>query len=220
MPRTARASLGGVCYHVYNRSNDSAILFHKRDDYQTFLRALQFATNRQRMRVAAYCILPTHFHFVVWPFEDGDLSSWMQRLMTIQVRRFRQLYQGLGHIWQGRFRAFPIEPGPSFWSVVRYVEQNPIRLKLVERAEAWEWSSAANPITLENPGIGAAPSARPADWSDQLHEPMPAEEVERIRRSLNRGLPYGAADWVLATAKSMGIESSLRPRGRPRKAPT
>ena len=78
MPRTARASVGGLCYHVMNRGNRRATVFHKNDDYRAFLRLIPRANRRLPVRVLAYCLMPNHFHLVLWPHGDGDLSRWMQ----------------------------------------------------------------------------------------------------------------------------------------------
>src|SRR3954451_10200613 len=109
MPRTARASVGGVCYHVINRGNNRAEVFRKDGDYDPFLKAIGHACVETPMPVFAYCLMPSHFHLVVRPKEDGDLSPWMHWLLNAHVRRYHQHYHGSGHIWQGRFKAFPIE---------------------------------------------------------------------------------------------------------------
>ena len=85
MPRTARASVGNVCYHVLNRGNARNTVFHKDGDYGAFLKLLNQANDRVSMRLLAFCLMPNHFHLVAWPREDGDLSKWMQRAMTSHV---------------------------------------------------------------------------------------------------------------------------------------
>src|SRR5438132_11087818 len=141
MPRTARASAGGVCYHVLNRGNGRADVFHKGDDFAAFLKLMAEANERLPVRILGYVLMPNHFHLVLWPRSDGDLSRWMQWLLTSHVRRYHRHYQGSGHVWQGRFKAFPIEQDEHLLSVLRYVERNALRADLVARAEAWAWSS-------------------------------------------------------------------------------
>ncbi|MDF0676138.1 MAG: transposase [Nitrospira sp.] len=103
MPRAARASAGGLCYHVINRGNARAEVFRKAEDYAAFRDLLAEAVDRVRMRVLAYCLMPNHFHLVLWPRGDGDLSRFMQWLLTAQVRRYHRHYHLSGHVWQGRF---------------------------------------------------------------------------------------------------------------------
>jgi len=141
MPRTARASVGGYCYHVLNRGNGRAQVFHNADDHHAFVRLLQKACARVPMRLGGFCLMPNHFHLVVWPRGDNDLGPWMQWLLTAHVHGYRKRYRGSGHVWQGRFKAFPIEQDDRLRTVLRYVERNPVRAGLVARAELWPWSS-------------------------------------------------------------------------------
>ena len=85
--------------------------------------------------------MSNHFHFVLWPHDDGDLSRWMQWLLTSHVRRYHRHYHGSRHVWQGRFKAFPIEADEHLWTVVRYVERNALRAHMVRRDEDWRWSA-------------------------------------------------------------------------------
>src|SRR6478672_3384286 len=109
MPRTTRSSQADYCYHILNRGNMSAEVFHKPEDYQAFIDLMAEAGARVPMRVVGFCLMPDHFHLVLWPSGDGDLSRWMQWLMTSHVRRYHRQYGTAGHIWQGRFKAFPIQ---------------------------------------------------------------------------------------------------------------
>ena len=137
MPRTARASQAGYCYHVLNRGNGKRTVFHKDKDYLAFLRLLQQAGERCNMRLLAFCLMGNHFHLAVWPRKDGDLSDYMMWLLTAHVRRYHQHYPSSGHVWQGRFRAFPIQEDDHLLTVLRYVEPNPVRAGLTERAQDW-----------------------------------------------------------------------------------
>jgi putative transposase len=218
MPRTARASVGGICYHVLSRGNNRQQVFRKEEDYAAFLKAMAHACVEVPMRVLAYCIMPNHFHLVLWPENDGDLSRWMHWLLNTHVRRYHKHYQSSGHIWQGRFKAFPIEQDQHLLTVLRYAERNPLRAKLVRRAETWKWSSARHWQTAdERPSyLVLGPTPRPVNWLEWLHEPLTPAELEAVRRSVNRGAPFGSAGWMLSTAERLGLESTLRPRGRPR----
>ena len=131
MPRTARASAGGYCYHVLNRGNARQEVFHKNADYEAFRRLMIEASARLPMRVVGYCLMPNHFHLVLWPHEDGDLSRFMQWLLTSHVRRYHRHYGGSGHVWQGRFKSPVIEADEHLLTVMRYVEANPLRASMV-----------------------------------------------------------------------------------------
>lgn len=215
MPRTARASVGGVCYHVINRGNARADVFHKPADYVAFLDLLRAGAARVRMRLLAYCLMPNHFHLALWPRGEGDLSRFLQWLLTAHVRRYHRHYHSSGHVWQGRFKAFPIQPDEHLLTVLRYIERNPLRAGLVARAEDWLWSSLrerGQTQALLHP----SPVAGPADWPGWVNAPMTDAEVEALRHSVNRGTPFGKEGWVQRTARRLGLEASLNPRGRPR----
>jgi putative transposase len=179
-------------------------------------------TETRNIRLLAYCLLPDHFHMVLWPRKDGDLSRWMQWLLTSHVRRYHRQYETSGHIWQGRFRAFPVQPDEHLLTVLRYVEQNPLRLKdlKVRKPERWSWSSIGKAVAgLERPKIEPGPALRGRIWLKAVQQPLTAEELALVRHSVVRGTPFGDAKWQQRIVAKLGLESTMRPRGRPRKMP-
>ena len=125
MPRKLRNSRGGLAYHVMNRGNGRAAIFHKPADYEAFLGMLaQVRQAEPGVRVLGFCLMPNHWHLVLWPKADGQLSRFVQRLATTHVRRHHAHYhvQAGGHLYQGRFKAFPIQEDEHLLSVLRYVE--------------------------------------------------------------------------------------------------
>lgn len=220
MPRTARAAVGGLCYHVLNRGNARAEVFHKPEDFDAFVDLFAPACERLRMRILGWCLMPNHFHLVLRPYDDGDLGRWMQWLLTSHVRRYHRHYHTDGHVWQGRFKAFPIQEDEHLLTVLRYLERNPLRADLVKRAEAWRWSSLAlrslrTPPTILSP----SPVKLPRNWVELVNRPQTEAEVAAMKRSIERGTPLGGAVWQRRTADRLGLEQTLRPRGRPRKPP-
>jgi putative transposase len=209
-----------MCYHVINRGNARAEVFHKHDDYAAFLKLLDEAGERLDMRLIGYCLMPNHFHLVLWPRQDGDLGRYMQWLLTSHVRRYHRHYGGSGHVWQGRFKAFPIQHDEHLLTVLRYVERNPLRAASlrIRKAERYPWSSAgAPPPKVLRPALDAGPVARGRDWLEWVNQPLTAEELAAVRQSIERGSPFGSETWQQRTARRLGLESTLRPRGRPRK---
>jgi putative transposase len=207
-----------MCYHVLNRGNARAEVFHKRDDYVAFLKLLPLAVERLPMRVLAFCVMPNHFHMVLWPYEAGDLGRFMQWLLTSHVRRYHRHYQSSGHVWQGRFKAFPIQQDEHLLAVLRYVERNPLRANLVQRAEDWQWSSLRERLEGQaSELLHAGPIPLPRNWLALVNRPQTEREVDALRRSIHRGTPFGTDHWTKLTATRLGLQSTLRPRGRPRK---
>jgi REP-associated tyrosine transposase len=222
MPRTARASVGGVCYHVLNRGNGRGEVFHKDGDYAAFLRLIGEACERVPMSVFGYCLMPNHFHLVVRPRSDGDLSRWMQWLMTSHVRRYHRHYHGSGHVWQGRFKAFPIQADEHLLTVLGYVERNPVRAKLVRRGKAsdWAWSSLRWWGRRGRPAwLAEGPVKRPRGWARRVNLAADDRVHKAMGVCIERGRPYGGERWTKRVASELGIESSLRPLGRPRVEP-
>ena len=216
MPRIARGLLAGHAYHVLNRGNGQATIFHEDGHYQAFLDLLVAAKVRFPVQLVGFCIMPNHFHLVVQPASGSALSPFMQWWLTSHVRRYHQHYGGGGHVWQGRFKSFPIQQDEHLLTVLRYIERNPLRAGLGARAEDWLWSSLrerGTAGTLLDPG----PVPRPAEWVAWANAAMTEADVHRIRHSVNRGTPFGSAAWAVRIAQHLGLEASLRPRGRPRK---
>ena len=222
MPRTARAAPGGMVYHVINRGVGGQQLFFGDDDYGAFEKVIAETLEKRPMRLLGYCLMPNHWHFVLWPENDGDLGPFMQRLTVTHVTRWQRNFDrvGLGHVYQGRFKSFPVETDACFYRLLRYVERNALRAHLVSEAEEWPWSSLwiRRFGTPEHRAMLARwPLPRPRKWLQYVNEPETEAELEALRRSCTRGAPHGSAKWVQKTAKELGLEATLRRPGRPRR---
>src|SRR5438094_767649 len=137
MPRRARISTGGLAYHILNRRVGRLGLFDKPADYMAFEKILNEAHERTAIRIAVYCLMPNHWHLVLWPRDDGELSEVMRWITVTHTQRWHAHRQsfGSGPVYQGRFRSFPVQTDEHFLTVARYVERNAVRAKLVKRAE-------------------------------------------------------------------------------------
>ena len=220
MPRRARSIQGGYVYHVLNRANGHARLFLDAEDYDAFERVMQEAFARQPLRILGYCLMPNHWHMVVWP-EDGQdrqVSEFLRWLTVTHTQRWHAHHQsaGSGHLYQGRFKSFPVESDDHLYTVLRYVERNPVRGNLVKRAQDWRWSS------LDRSGKGGAvsrqflanwPIPRPRDWTSRVNRADGKKELEALRRSIQRGQPFGSEEWSQQIVTELGLESTVRPRG-------
>lgn len=212
MPRIPRGELSAHAYHVLGRGNNRATVFHEDGDYRAFIRLLTAAKQRCPVRVFAFSVLPNHFHAVLQSTNNLSLSSFMHWWLTSHVRRYHSHYGTSGHVWQGRFKSFPIQQDAHFLTVVRYVLLNPVRANLVERASQWRWSS----LHYENL-IDAWPVPAPGEWNELLDHPLDDGTLEKLRTSAHRQTPFGDPGWQAAAARLGGIEATLRPRGRPRR---
>ena len=218
MPRVARGLADGMIYHVINRGNARQEVFHKDGDYRAFIGLLKEAKEKYPIQLFGYCLMPNHFHLLLSPECASDLSKFMQWLMTSHVRRYHRHYQTDGHVWQGRYKSFVVENDRQLLTVCRYIEGNPVRAGLVQSADHWQWSSIRErEKTSHHTLIDKLAIPIPAPWLDYVNAPLTLGEQERIRLSMNRGAPFGQAEWQIRICQQLGLESTIRPIGRPRK---
>jgi putative transposase len=222
MPRGPRHAPGGFVYHALNRAVARLPLFQKKADYDAFERVMALALEKHPTRLLAYCLMPNHWHMVLWPRHDGELTAFLRWLTHTHTMRWHAHFHtsGTGHLYQGRFKSFPIEADEHLLTVLRYVERNAKRANLVRRAEQWHWSS----LWRRHGGDAAAlkllspwPVREPDDWLTIVNQPQTEAELEALRQSVHRNQPFGSAHWTQRTAKRLGLEHTLRSRGRPRK---
>jgi putative transposase len=222
MGRPHRAAEGGYVYHVVNRANARQTIFEDDEDYEAFESVLSEAVERSQTRLLAYCVLPNHWHLVVWPRKDGELSRFVGWLTLTHTQRWHahRHSTGSGHVYQGRFKSFPVQEDEHFYTVARYVERNALRAGLARRAQQWRYGSlyrwlrgSAEDKTL----LAAWPLARKPGWMDHVNAPQTEAELAAVRRSIARGNPFGDESWSDRAVRRLGLESTTRPRGRPKK---
>jgi len=212
-----------MVYHVLNRANAKMTIFDSPDDYAAFEQILLAAIERYQMRLLAYQVMPNHWHMVLWPREDDDLSRFVGWLTLTHTQRWHAHRQsaGSGHVYQGRFKSFPVQEDQHFLTVCRYVERNALTAGLTARADQWRWGSLwrfAHGTAKEKAILSSWPVRRAPGWIDHVNQPLTDREQASIRRSIDRGSPLGDVDWIKQTVKRLGLESTQRPRGRPRKS--
>ncbi|MGD9720970.1 MAG: transposase [Pirellulales bacterium] len=227
MPRRARAIVGGHVYHVLNRANGRLRLLKKDADFAAFETIVAEAHERVPLRILGYVLMGNHWHFVVWPRrgQDEQVSNFFRWLTVTHAQRWHAHHatSGMGHVYQGRFKAFPIASDEHLLSVLRYVERNPLRADLVGRAEDWRWGSLhrrTRGTADERALLTDPPVALGSHWTRHVNQPETELELATIRASVARGRPYGNPTWQEKVARQLGVEHTLRARGRPRKQPS
>ncbi len=222
MGRPLRVNLGGYVYHALNRANGRAVIFRKDSDYEAFERILaETLEHVPGMRLLAYCLMPNHWHLVLWPRRDGELSDFMHWLTLTHTQRWHAHYRdvGCGHLYQGRFKSFPVQED-HLLTLCRYVERNALRAGLVTAAEAWRWSSLwqrQRDEAQRSVRLSPGPVAWPAAWIKHVNQAQTEAELEAVRCCIARGQPLGTESWSKRTATRLGLSSTLRRRGRPKK---
>jgi len=223
MPRISRGHLEGGFFHVLNRGNHRQMLFREPEEYALFLQLLSHAMTKYKVKLWGYCLMGNHWHLVVEVEAMNQLSRWMHWVCNRHVRTIHRDNKSLagGHIYQGRYKSFPVQDENYLYNVLRYVEANPLRAKLVLRAQDWPWSSLSKApvynglVELSRPRL--EPWDRGEHWLEEVNQPLSLPTLDSMRQSVIRGAPQGQPQWIAEITTRNGMESTVRPRGRPRK---
>jgi putative transposase len=221
MATRKRQCAGDTVYHVINRANGKLMIFKKPADFLAFERVLVQGLIRHQMRLCGYCIMGNHWHLLLWPRQDGDLSTFMQWVTMTHTKRWHTAHgtAGIGHLYQGRFKSFPVQATEHYLKVLQYIESNPLRAKLVKNSCDWEYSSLAIRNGMEEQGLKlhSGNIKLPDTWNSDVNI-IPDETTEaKLQNCITRGTPYGGKTWTNTIAEKLNLESTLNPRGRPRK---
>jgi len=222
MGRPIRTDVGGYVYHVLNRANARVTILNTEEEYRDFENILFEAIEKFKMRLTSYILMPNHFHLVLYPKHDDEIKKFMHWLTLTHTQRWHAHTKtiGHGHLYQGRYKSFLVETESYLWSLLIYVERNPLRAKLVKNLKRWKWSSYYKRLygTLLQKKLLATDSITWPDNYDELitliEEP---KKLETIRNSVNRGKPYGSSNWTAKVLKKFDLEITERNRGRPKK---
>jgi putative transposase len=208
MSRRRRPREAGVVQHVMNRGNRKNRIFHEDDDYWLFMQLLATATRRFNMRLLAYCVMPNHWHLVVWPSVVSAVPAYMHWLTSTHVRRYHRAHDlvGTGHLYQGPYTSVAVQSDSHVLTVLRYVEGNPVRAGLVQRAEEWPWSSVSEMSLGFGRFTSDGPLPRPKNWRDHVNST--ANAIARLRRAIRLSEPFGTPAWTLQTAERLAHSSN------------
>jgi len=219
MPRQRRVKAPGLVFHVLNRAAKRARLFANSRDYAAFEQLLAEGVASYHVALFAYCIMPNHWHLLLAPNADGALSRFMHWLTTTHSRRWQLVHdvEGTGAVYQGRFRSIPVSNDEHFLWVRRYIERNALRAHLVERAEAWRWSSLWHECRHPDAQwLASSPVTIPVNWTEHVNVPQTDAELNAFRRAVQNGEPFGPTEWGQRLAREFKLHTG-RPRGRPRR---
>jgi putative transposase len=227
MARLPRLALAGHLHHLIHRGHNLQPIVIDDEDRKTLLAALQDSAATHRVAVHAYVVMPNHLHLLATPSSNDGLSRMMQALGRRYVSAFNLRHGRLGTLWEGRFRAAPLEADSHLLAVMRSIELNPQRAGLSVEPGDFAWSSAAHhlgrrrdPIVSDPPGfwaLGNTPFERELAWRRWLEEGESEVERQRLIDSALKGWPLGSARFLQSLAEISVRPMSPRPRGRPRK---
>lgn len=222
MPRNARVDVGGEIYHVINRANGRFQIFDTDEDYQLFEQLLLETKELLDMRILAYELMPNHWHLVLYPKNDGDLGAFMHRLSNAHTRKVhaRTNTNGSGHLYQGRYKSFLVDSEKYLLAIIKYTERNAVRAKFVRFCEDWRWGSAwlrIHGTAQQKKLLDPIPTQLPDDHAEWINTAEKLDDLDTIRTSTNKSVPYGSGPWVEKMVLIHHLESTLKSPGRPKK---
>ena len=222
MARSARTDVGNYPYHVINRAIGRLKIFSSAKDYILFLELLADAAGELNMRVLAFVVMPNHWHLVLYPRNDGDMGLFMHKLTNSHTRKVHAMTKttGTGPLYQGRYKSFLIQQDKHLLTVIKYVERNPVRARLLKTCEDYRWGSAwirkygskKQKKLLANP-----PVEFPGAYFSWINQAEAEADQGRVRESVKRGSPLGTETWVTKMVGKHDLSSTIRPPGRPKK---
>ena len=209
----------GYIYHVLNRGVKRQQLFFCDDDYAAFEALVEETLERTPLAILTYELMPNHWHFVAQPADNRELPDFFHDLTSTHAKRFHAARNstGEGHVYQDRYKSFPVESDAHLLSLCRYVERNALQAGLVQRAEDWRWSGLWRRIRQLDGWLKSDwPVPRPDDWIERVNERLTTSELARIQTSVRRGRPLGTPEWTRTVAQQLGLQHTVRAPGRPR----
>jgi len=221
MPRLARTVFADIPHHITQRGNRSEDVFFSDEDYLTYLEWLHDYSQQHQLEILAYCLMTNHIHLVVVPGNENSLQQVLKPLHMRYAQRINRMKRWKGHFWQGRFFSSPLDEN-YMWAAIRYVERNPVRARMVMKAERYPWSSAASHCGLVNDRVLSTQAKwmkltdQVDDWSGWLAKGESPSEFTLVRRNIEKGLPCGSDRFIKNLEKMIGRSLQFRPQGRPR----
>jgi putative transposase len=223
MPRIARTVFADLPHHITQRGNRREDVFFNDEDRATYLKWLGEYAAKFKVEVAAYCLMTNHVHLILIPSTADGLQKLLKPLHMRYAQRLNRARGQQGHVWQGRYFSSVLDDD-YLRAALRYVERNPVRARMVKKAETYEWSSAAGHCGhVKHSLLKPAPAWRKAmddisDWSTWLAEPDEETKLLVLRRNAVMGLPCGSEKFIRKIEKRVGHNLHFNPIGRPKKA--
>ena len=220
MPRIARLVVTDYPYHITQRGNYRQEVFVTDDDYRFYLRHLNEYQEKYGLSVLLYCLMPNHVHFLAIPREKDSLAKTFNAAHMRYAHYYNNKNGLVGHLWQGRFYSCVLDE-EHIIAAARYIENNPVRAKLVEKAWDWKWSSAREHVFGKEKGIlelsDISRYIDVKDWKYFLSQKEEKRIIDSIKSNTLTGRPSGNEAFVSRLENITGKRLKALPHGRPRK---
>lgn len=228
MARRPRLYFPDTAHHILMEASQNEACFNEETDYLNYLELLSIYQLKFSVSVHSYVLMPDHIHLLLTPQNDESLGKFIQAMGRQYVRKFNRKYQRSGSLWQARYRSTLVQGDNYFLQVSRYIELNPLRKNLVERAASYRWSSYAHnalgkldPIITEHAEylkLGETASARQALYRQQCRKRLSPTKQEMIRDCTRNSWVLGDDDFKTKVQAQTGIATQRVGRGGDRKS--
>lgn len=223
MARFARVVVAEIPHHVTQRGNARQVILASDADRMTYLALLRQWSELHGLGLLGYCLMSNHVHLIALPHSPDALAQTLKQAHGRYASYWNARQAATGHVWQGRFCSCPLDES-HLWTALRYVELNPVRAAMVEKAEMWRWSSAAAHCGAASPDAILAMEQWRRRWSSRewirfLAAGESHGDLTALRQCTHTGRPLGAPDFVAALEKSTSRPLAPRRAGRHKKSP-
>ena len=222
MPRVARIVIPNCPHHVTQCGNNRQDVFFVDDDRAAYLALLKEESEKYGLTIDGYCLMTNHIHLIATPEAEESLARALGRPHFRYTQYINRFHKRSGHLWQNRFYSCALDK-EHFWTALAYVEQNPVRGRLVRRPWRYRWSSAAAHCGLAKDSselLNLSAWKKLAvgnDWKTTLVETLGEEVTSAVRLNTHRGRPLGKDRFLSKIESLVGHRLRPLPVGRPRK---
>jgi len=220
MPRIARAVAAGFPHHVVQRGNNREKVFFDKEDKERYLSLLKKYSVKWDSPLLAYCLMSNHVHLLARPKSEESLYKMMQGVTLCYTQYTNGKYQRSGRLWESRYHSCIVDKEKYLWAVARYIEQNPVRAKMVKRSEDYAHSSAKahiNGVKDEMLGEELFEEKQRKDYRELIRSDIAEKEINSIRYHTRTGRPLGNEDFIKKMEKKLEMRFILKSPGRHRK---
>lgn len=220
MPRIARAVATGFPHHVVQRGNNREKVFFDKEDKERYLSLLKKYSDKWDSPLLAYCLMSNHIHLLTRPKGEESLYKMMQGVTLCYTQYVNGKYQRSGRLWESRYHSCIVDKEKYLWAVARYIEQNPVRAKMVKRAEDYTYSSAKAHIEgIKDNLLGEEllEERQRKDYRELIRSDIAEKEINSIRYHTRTGRPLGGEEFIKKMEKKLEMRFILKSPGRPRK---
>ena len=220
MPRIARLTSVGYPHYITQRGNNRQQIFLNDRDRAYYVSLLAEHSSECMCDIYAFCLMENNVHLVLLPKKEHSLAKMMQKISLRYTQHFNNKYRQTGRLWECRFHSAIIDPTEYLWPVCRYVERNPLRQRMVSKAEDYTWSSANTDTSAGFIKQFRTTAQQRKEYAEYLQHHDTEEDIRHIKQAVISNRPIGSETFIGEIEQLTGVNLHRRPRGRPPKGVT